>query len=689
MDAKVGLEHRKSKGQGIKAINVPLEADFALNLLPLIPFVMHHLMQKIFVWFLGLMLVFGEVKTHAQTYEDILKQAKSELSIKEKHFFQSQNSTQFNGSNMDVTHYGAYWWINPANDSIRGKVAIAFNAIGPMDAIQLDFAANLKVDSVKFRNTKVNSSFTSAYTLSIPLLQTVPNGQKDSIVVWYHGRPAASDMGSFSRFVHDTGPLIYTLSEPYGAKDWWPCKQSLVDKPDSIDVTIYTPSPYVGVSNGLLVGQSAQNGIRTYHWKHRYPIATYLVAIAVSNYSHFRLNAVLGGDTLPIDNYCYPQFLPDWQTNMPAIVGIIQDFDTVISPYPFKKEKYGHAQFPFGGGMEHQTITFMGGTNFDLQAHELAHHWFGDYVTCASWKDIWLNEGFATYMACYELDRAGIASWKMQAASMIDGIGSDSTGSVLCTDTTNVGRIFDGRLSYGKGAFLVRMLRWRLGDAAFWIGIRNYLHSPAHKYGFARTADLQHFLEQASGQNLQEFFNDWFVGQGQPKVSVAYNCCGASSSFTVSQIPSHSSVSFFEMEKVPVVLQAFNGEKQEFTFSFTSNQQVVALPETGFEIDSILIDPEHYHLAKFAPFKVPITGAVKNRVPSFELFPMPGTDHIQVKSNSEITEIEVFDVFGKRTLHLKPAADLVTVSLQPMPTGFYWIKVQTNGQSLLKRFSKE
>lgn len=632
-----------------------------------------------FVW-----ILFGQAVS-AQTYSHILQMAQKEQEARAMQFSPNQ-TTGFNASNLDVIHYRGYWKINPANDSIYGKVAITFKALQNLDSLTLDFASNLIVDRVKFRSGVAQASFPSTYTLKVKLGQTMAINQTDSVVIWYHGRPAASDMGSFTRTTHSTGPIVYTLSEPYGAKDWWPCKMGLVDKADSIDVTIYTPAPFVAVSNGLLVNQTESNGWKTYHWKHKYPIATYLIAIAVSNYSHFRLKAVLQGDTLPIDNYCYPQSLATWQTGMQAIVQIIQDYDTLVLPYPFKKEKYGHAQFGFGGGMEHQTISFMEGPDFYLQAHELAHHWFGNLVTCGSWRDIWLNEGFATYMGGNAVDRAGIRSWADQAKDLVLGVTSVPTGSVYCSDTTNVGRIFDGRLSYGKGAALLRMLRWQVGDSAFWAGIRMYLSNPALRHRFAKTSDLKSAMEAASNQTLTEFFADWCYGEGHPNLAVEYSCCSPNGQLVINQTPSHGSVSFFEIQKVPVVLVGFNGERFAFTFSLTQNGQVVELPQVGFALDTILLDPEYQILARWTYTENLVSSTKTTLTEEKTIYPNPTSEFLKLK---EITfdSYQIVDANGRGVQ--SGYVDGCDIEIRDLKPGLYCLRIYSANGIEAFRFRKE
>jgi aminopeptidase N len=193
----------------------------------------------------------------------------------------------------------------------------------------------------------------------------------------------------------------------------------------------------------------------------------------------------------------------------------------------------------------------------NLMAHELAHQWFGDRVTCGSWEDIWLNEGFATFCADFLYNETYHPDELAESVkNNLDYVVSEPGGSVKVDDTTSVGRIFDGRLSYSKGAFLLRMLRWTLGDTNFFMGIKNYLNDPKLRYGFARTSDLKAKLEAASGKDLTYFFDQWFTGEGYPSFTVKWSQDAANkASINISQTSSNSSVNFY---KVPLALRFKN-----------------------------------------------------------------------------------------------------------------------------------
>ncbi len=213
------------------------------------------------------------------------------------------------------------------------------------------------------------------------------------------------------------------------------------------------------------------------------------MCFAVTNYSVFNNTVQLSTGVLPMQTYCYPESLSSFQNGTINTLNAMQLFDTTFGPYPFMNEKYGHVQFGWGGGMEHQTSTFVVNIGESLCAHELGHQWFGDKITCGSWKDIWLNEGFATHLASMYMEKKYPANIFSTRQNEINTITSQPGGSVEVSDTTDVNRIFDSRLSYTKGSHLLYMLRWKLGDNVFFNALRNYQTDPAVIYGFARTAD--------------------------------------------------------------------------------------------------------------------------------------------------------------------------------------------------------
>ena len=463
------------------------------------------------------------------------------------------------GQDYDVKYHRFEWKIDPSVRRISGAVTTYFKAMSPITQIGFDLDDALKVDSVFHRGAKATFSQIGDKTVKINANATIATGVLDSVTIYYNGVPPSNGFGAYAqRIRNNTAPETWTLSEPYGGRDWWPGKMDLTDKIDSIDVIVTTPPQYRVASNGLLVREIQLDSTKKlYHWKHRYPIANYLVCVAVTNYEQYVDIAPLSrGDTMRLLNYVYPEKLATSQLGSWKCANAMRLFDSLFIEYPFKKEKYGHAMFGWGGGQEHQTMSFMANvTDPGLMAHELAHQWFGDRVTCGSWSDIWLNEGFATYLTGLYYQYVEPLYWINWRKDAIGGATNPTSGSVFCTDTTSINRIFDSRLTYNKGAYLLHTLRWKIGDTAFFKGIRNYLNDPSVAYGFARTADLKRHIEATSGQNLTEFFNDYFFGQGYPSydVNVQYSDIANAPTVFINQRQSHLSVSFFEMP-VPIKL---------------------------------------------------------------------------------------------------------------------------------------
>ncbi len=521
----------------------------------------------------------------------------------ERQQFEKRNNLKIESlasSNFTVHYYRCEWIIDPAVRYIDGKITSKFITTFATNHIVFDFTNRLTVDSIIFRNKKTNFTQSASKTLTIHFPVTIKKNRKDSVTIFYHGVPPISGdfTGGFVKSSHNGTPVIWTLSEPYNAQDWWPCRNGLDDKADSIDIYITHPSQYKASSNGLLQSETANGSMTTSWYKHRYPIASYLVALAVTNYSVYTRTVTIDDTTLPVISYIYPEDLSYFQTYTYFVLNALKLYSDTFGNYPYLKERYGQTQFGFGGGMEHQTNSFVVSAGENLVTHELGHQWFGDKVTCGSWRDIWLNEGFATYMADFFYTKNfDTAYYDDYVNGDLAYVVSQPDGSVWVDDTTNSGRIFDGRLSYDKGAFLLRMLQSTLGDSIFFEGLRHYLTDPKLAYGFAVTADLQRNLEDVSGLNLDYFFNQWFYGQGYPSVTVKWRqAADGRVGLKVSQTTSHPSVSFFRMS-LPITLKNGSLEKK-IVIENTQNNQYFKLKDPGFEVKEILIDPDKYFITK-------------------------------------------------------------------------------------------
>ncbi|NOZ46586.1 MAG: T9SS type A sorting domain-containing protein [Chlorobi bacterium] len=600
-----------------------------------------------------------------------------------KSLFSFEQSTV--GNMYDLVYHRFNWEVNPAELYISGSVTSYFLAKqNNLSEVTFDLTDNLTVDSVLNNGNQLSFTHQNE-VITVSLTNSLSLNQLDSLTIWYHGVPTQGGFGSFTRDFHNSTPIIWTLSEPYGAKDWWPCKQNLSDKIDSIDVFVTTPFPNKVASNGLLISETATGDNILYHWKHNHSIAAYLIAIAVTNYvTYSDYVPVSGEDSIEILNYVYPENLDYAKINTAQLIPVLQFFNEKFILYPFANEKYGHAQFGWGGGMEHQTMTFVGDFYLSLTTHELAHQWFGDYITCGSWEDIWLNEGFATYLTGMMYEQFFPETWLNYKQGQIDYITSQPDGSVFCDDTTSVNRIFDGRLSYVKGGMVLHMLRTELGDDNFFAALKNYLNDPLLANNYATTKDLQHHFETAADTNLNEFFNDWYYGEGYPNYSITWlQDEEKNMSLIVNQSQSDVSVDFFEMN-LPF---KFIGNNKDTTLIFhnTENAQEFVF-SLNFEVVSVMFDPE-YNLIKGTVNITNIPTPDKNDV--FYVWPNPASDELYIKTYkpSSIEQVSIYNLSGAiiNTYNFNSSNKKVILQLNNIKTGTYLVEIKSDENVVIKR----
>ena len=643
-------------------------------------------------------LIFSSLQGVAQIPAETCKQV-NDIALMEQvahqRFIAGNNSVESITSasnNYDVKYYRCEWEVNPAVRYITGKVTVYFVITSATNNIQIDLMNALTVDSVKQRNALLVKQHTNN-TLSFDFPVAINSGVLDSVSIYYKGVPANNGFGSFVTTTHAGTPVMWSLSEPYGSRDWWPCKNGLDDKADSIDILITAPQQYKAASNGLIQNETLIAGgtNKLTYWKHRYPIASYLVCFAVTNYTVFNNSVLLGSTNLPMQTYCYPESLAAFQAGTQNTLDALQFFHSNFGDYPFIKEKYGHVQFSWGGGMEHQTASFMVNVNESLVAHELGHQWFGDKVTCGSWEDIWLNEGFATYLAAVYLENKYPANTLNNRKNVINNITSATGGSVWIDDTTNVGRIFSGRLSYNKGSYLLYMLRWKLGDQVFLNALRQYINDPKLAYGFAKTDDLKRNLEQVSGQNLSEFFKDWFKGQGYPSYNVQWTPIGTLYvNIKMNQTTSHNSVDFFEL---PVALKFKNATQEKTIVVDNKTNGETFFRNIGFIADTVLIDPEYWLVTKNnITAKVPDVTTGQNVV---QVFPNPVGNQFYIymrKMVANTATVNLYNALGQRIytrkINLVNGSEYVEVPSQYLSKGVYFLKINAGDFKFVKKLLK-
>lgn len=591
-------------------------------------------------------------------------------------------SASTKSDNIDVIYYRCHWVIDPSQNFISGDVQIQFKSIGVIDTLFFDLSNSLICDSIIFHQQSV-SFLHQNNQLLIP---TSGHSLKDSITIYYHGVPSSSGLGSFKQATHQGSPIVWTLSQPYGASDWWPCKNTLNDKADSIDVFIDVPSDRVAVSNGMLVNQQVIGNAKTFHWKHRYAIATYLIAFAVTDYSLIEFSVPFDTTNTLVQNFVYPEDSITASTQLLDLIPTMQLFDSLFEVYPFYEEKYGQAQFGWGGGMEHQTISFINNFGHELMAHELAHHWFGDKITCNSWEDIWLNEGFATYLSGLTYEYLYPSNyWFQFKKTKINSITSLKWGSVKCDDTTSVGRIFNSRLTYNKGAMILHQLRFILGDQDFFTAIRNYLNDSTIAFKNATTSNLKYHFENTSGLNLDDYFTAWYEGKGYPSYKIVWRQLGNNINLNCSQTTSDSSVSFF---KLPVPIQLVGGNKDTtIILNNNFNYQNYSI-DVPFKVDTIIVNPN----ADIITAQSIALSQKQDNITHyyFSIIPNPVSENINLNFNElqNYFQVQVIDMSGSVVLCQNYAeAKTITLPSANLSNGVYFVNVAakefTTGQFVI------
>lgn len=561
-----------------------------------------------------------------------------------------------------------------------GHVRVVGRAVVDLDTLDLDLDRTMQVIDV----TAVDGSVLSWRHGAGPDADHVliaPDGGLAAgtwfaVDVAYQGNPVwNASLGGYASGRRSEGdPYIWTLSEPYGSKAWWPTEDHPADKADSVRVTVTVPSTMTAASNGLLVSEEDHgDGTTTFDWVHRYPIATYLVSIAAGDYDRVvdtytrpsDLVAEFGPASFPIEHYAY--------RDVPAVQGINAASGWRLSseamaiqerwfgPYPFADEKYGNAHVTFRGGMEHQTVSSMGNIGIELIAHELAHQWYGDAITPASWRDLWLNEGFATLgeMLTFEAD----PDFNRVRTILFDiyyDRARDARGTLVLADTSDAADMFTHARVYAKGWMVLRMIRSRVGDDVFRQILRSWASREDVNHATAVTEQFQEVVESVSGLNWDTFFRQWvYEGTGEPQWSMHWEALSGGSPHTVrvslNQVQDRiaSNTNTFEtllpvwFETAATTYQVWlDIDEREESFEVSIPEPVLAVhvdPErwilrgetilsSGTDTESLQVTPLEVHIAPH-----PAVGDVQITI----MLPGHGAAH-------EDVILEMFDLTGRR-----------------------------------------
>ncbi len=559
------------------------------------------------------------------------------------------------------------------------------------DLIELDLSSAMSVDSVKFFG-EVWPFEHDNHILKIPTLQITMHGGYDfSVEIFYGGTPIPSGFGSFNFDTYNGEDHVWTLSEPYGARDWWPCKDDPSDKADSMDIIISLPDDQIPVSNGLLINEvEIGDGKKKYHWKEKYPISTYLVSITTYPYRFWSDNYISPqNDTMPIDFYVYPNHYDMTYNNYLKTKEMITIFSEKFGEYPFINEKYGHVEFNRAGGMEHQTISSMGGHSEWLIAHELAHQWWGNLVTCASFNHIWLNEGFARFgEALWQEEKYGVGAYRdFWSAHAYYG-----PGTVYVENPTSTSEIFNGNLSYNKAGWVLHMLRGILGDSIFFDVLKSYATNDSLAYNAVTTEKFQNVSEYISGLELDYFFDQWIYGEGYPKYSIDWEI--NKNSELIVNIQQVQKTQYFKM---PINLQLLLPDGiTEIRIDNSQAFETYNLGIIGSSTFNLILDPDEWILKEVQYLNMGYEFPGPSQITLYPAYPNPfnsGTTisfFIPETVGEKNGDIKIYDLKGKYSGSIwsgktKIGLNKINWKAYDRPSGVYFIVLDTENKNFSQK----
>lgn len=501
--------------------------------------------------------------------------------------------------NIDVLHYDFDWNLHFDDRQIQGTARVKLRSLAAVDTITLHLADTMNVTGITQDGIPLSFVHRNGLLDISPPRELNPD-EEFTATISYYGSPQSGLNFTY----HGEDPIIWSLDEPEGAREWFPCCDVTSDKATA-RMSITVADNMIVVSNGELIDVSSNpSGTKTYTWEENYPISTYLLSIAATNYRTFTDIYSSGSHNMEVLFYAYPEHFFQAQEDFSVTVPMIAYYADVFGEYPFLDEKYGMAEIPGRTSMEHQTCTsysnelVTGTHDYDyILAHELAHQWWGDLVTLLDWADIWLNEGFATYSEALWVEHLyGQAGLESIMAAFKNIYLNYHTGEDHPVYDPPLGHLFCA-IEYEKGAWVLHMLRFVVGENNFWQILREY--AQLYAYSNASTEDFQAVCEHVYGGELGWFFDQWIYEAGYPTYQFGWGYSSQNKvNVTINQVQKE-----FPLFSMPVELA--------FVFSSGTVKRTVWVDgkKNIFEFDfaekpsGVLFDPASWVLCEWDVFQ--------------------------------------------------------------------------------------
>ncbi len=554
----------------------------------------------LFIW--GMVVV-----SSAQEQEALLKFHQSKYQKLMKYFQQAQKTEPL--INFDVSFYHLNIDVAIQKPYIKGDVLCRFkSAENSLQEIKLNLLHTFQIDSII---GNVNNYTFSNDTIHISLDKSYQSGSEAEVRIYYQGEPQPTADGVGFQYDMSTGvPKIATLCEPYFSHYWWPCKDGAGDKADSVYIDITIPDTtingveLIALSNGVLENIISESGKKTFQWRERYPIATYYIMAAVSNYRHLQQSySGKYGENFFIDYWVFPENIDDVGGFVAALPGVMSFFSDLFGKYPFHKEKYAVTQISSSlPGLENQTNTiwpdnlWQGHYEFLGAVHELAHSWFGCMVSFADLRHVWINEGFANYCAAlFDEHENGVDAYK----NLIEYYEYYDGGSLYYSDfPEGLWEIF-GPLIYCKGAYVLHMLRGVLGDSVFFECLYQYANQPDLMYKHATTEDFEKVCENTSGIDLDFFFTQWIYDEYYPNYEYSFYQNPSTFETLVQIRQTQADDSWRPIFEMPIQLKVMYKDRSDTTVTVWNDEQdqIFSL-DLKKQMQHITFDPDKWILKK-------------------------------------------------------------------------------------------